>query len=140
LEKASWKKAIIPRIASLWNIDPEFQGDYPTFEIRGSERVRMQRIWVFQQRGSGQGKIRAIGERSRGIVVERIISIDADLPPLLEDPSCYIPRDIDADLVLDFLKHPDLSLELAMVCKEKGIPVVASGKKIRIQGVITPPT
>jgi hypothetical protein len=140
LEKASWKKAIIPRIASLWKIDPEFQGDYPTFEIRASERVRMQRIWVFQQRGSGQGKIRAIGERSRGIVVERIISIDADLPPLLEDPSCYIPRDIDADLVLDFLKHPDLSLELAMVCKEKGIPVVASGKKIRIQGVITPPT
>jgi len=100
----------------------------------------MQRIWVFQQRGSGEGKIKAIGEKSRGIVVERIISIDLDLPPLLEDPSSYIPRDIDADLVLDFLKHPDLSLELAMVCKEKGIPVVASGKKIRMQGVITPPT
>lgn len=100
----------------------------------------MQRIWVFQQRKSGEGKIRAIGERGRDILVERIVSIDCELPPLIEDPGGYIPREINAHLVLDFLKHPDLSHELAIVCRKKGIPVVASGKKIRLDGVIAPPT
>jgi len=38
------------------------------------------------------------------------------------------------------LKHPDLSHDLAVRCRDKNIPVVASGKKLRIKGTLTPPT
>ena len=47
---------------------------------------------------------------------------------------------IEADLVLDFLGHPDLSMDLGHLCTTLGIPVVASGKKSRDGLVITPPT
>ena len=50
------------------------------------------------------------------------------------------PDTIEADLVLDFTKHPDLSHDLALMCRKRNIPVVASGKKTRVEGVITPPT
>lgn len=100
----------------------------------------MQHIWVFQQRGSGMGKIKAISTRGRGLIISRIVSIDDSLPLVVEQPELYIPHEIQADLVLDFLKHPDLSLELALRCKELGIPIVASGKKLASDGVIAPPT
>jgi hypothetical protein len=48
---------------------------------------------------------------------------------VVDDPERYIPEDFSADLVLDFLKHPDLSAHLAGICKKKNIPVIASGKK-----------
>lgn len=100
----------------------------------------MQEIWVFQQRGSGLAKIRAISARGRGVRIARIVSLDEPLPPVIEEPEKYLPCEIHADLVLDFLRHPDLSLELALRCKEIGIPVVASGKKLKVDGAITPPT
>lgn len=100
----------------------------------------MQEIWVFQQRGSGIGKIRAISARGEGIRIGRIISLDEPLPPVIEEPGEHLPSEIHADLVLDFLRHPDLSLELAIRCRRLGIPVVASGKKLRVEGTITPPT
>ena len=50
------------------------------------------------------------------------------------------PEDISADIVLDFLKHPDLSHELAVICRKKRIPVVSSGKKIDEDWALTPPT
>jgi hypothetical protein len=58
----------------------------------------------------------------------------------MDDTKAYIPRNIEADLVLDYLKHPDLSYDLAVVCRDKKIPVVASGKKFRVKGAFTPPT
>lgn len=100
----------------------------------------MQQIWVFQQRGSGEGKIRAILSYGKGIKVGRIVSIDQALPLVIEEPAEYLPLNIEADLVLDFLRHPDLSLELSLRCKKHGIPVVASGKKLRVEGTVTPPT
>jgi hypothetical protein len=54
----------------------------------------------------------------------------------VDDPELYIPEDFSADLVLDFLKHPDLSSYLVQVCRKKNIPVVASGKKHA--GAMTP--
>jgi hypothetical protein len=51
-----------------------------------------------------------------------------------------LPQKIEADLVLDFLQHPDLSYDLAQLCSEMKIPLVASGKKHRTAHVITPPT
>jgi len=69
-----------------------------------------------------------------------LISLDISLPPVIDHAQEYLPRNICADLVLDFLKHPDLSYELDRICASQGIAVVASGKKHRIPGVITPPT
>jgi hypothetical protein len=100
----------------------------------------MQRIIVFQQNGSGEKKVRGIRQYGRNRFQVNVISINESLPPFIEHPGNYLPQKIEADLVLDFLKHPDLSHELGIRCSSKNIPVVASGKKHRIQGVITPPT
>ena len=69
-----------------------------------------------------------------------VISIDDPLPALVEDSSDYLPSDFEADLVLDFLKHPDLSHDLAAMCRDLAIPLIASGKKLDIEGIHTPPT
>ena len=98
------------------------------------------KIVVFQQNGSGESKITGITKFGQDRFDLQMISIDMPLPPVIDDAREFLPADIDADLVLDFLKHPDLSLDLAYLCREKGIPVVASGKKMTIDGVATPPT
>jgi len=67
-------------------------------------------------------------------------SIDTPLAPIIDDASEFLPKRIEADLVLDFLKHPDLTHDLAGICRRQGIPLVASGKKLRVEGVLTPPT
>ncbi len=100
----------------------------------------MQRIIVFQQNGSGEKKIRGIRQYGKDRFQVNVISINESLPPFIEHPADYLPQNIEADLVLDFLKHPDLSHELGIRCSKINIPVVASGKKHRIDGVITPPT
>ena len=100
----------------------------------------LQRILVFQQNGSGEGKIRGIRKYGKDIFVIETISIDESLPPIIDNTSDYLPKDIPADLVLDFLKHPDLSHDLAVLCGERKIPIVASGKKLRGQRVFAPPT
>jgi hypothetical protein len=99
-----------------------------------------QRILVFQQNGSGESKIRGIRRYGKDIFFIETISIDASLPPIIDDTSDYLPKDIPADLVLDFLRHPDLSHDLAILCAEREIPIVASGKKLRGQRVFAPPT
>jgi len=100
----------------------------------------MQQIVVFQQRGSGEKKIRGILAHGRDLHIARVVAIDDPLPPVIEDPGAFLPSRIGADLVLDFLRHPDLSLELAIRCREQGIPVIASGKKLQVEGLVTPPT
>ncbi len=69
-----------------------------------------------------------------------VVSIDQPVPPVLDDTSDYLPDTIEADLVLDFLKHEDLSHDLVAICHEKRIPVISSGKKIPSKWVLTPPT
>ena len=99
-----------------------------------------QKIVVFQQNGSGEKKIEGIRRYGNSRFTIEIVSIDETLPGVIDDARKYIPKDIRADLVLDFFKHPDLSQDLAEVCRDKKIPVVASGKKLRVKGVLTPPT
>lgn len=89
----------------------------------------MFRIVVFEEQGSGEKKIQGITEHGTGLEISRRYNIEESLPELIDDPERYIPEDFSADLVLDFLKHLDLSDHLARVCKKKNIPVVASGKK-----------
>jgi thymidylate synthase len=99
-----------------------------------------QKILVFEQNGSGQSKIAGIRRFGGDRFILETISIEAALPPVVDDGRDYLPDDIEADLVLDYLKHPDLCHDLALLCREKGIPVVASRKKTRLEGAITPPT
>ena len=101
---------------------------------------KVQNILVFQQNGSGDKKIEGVRRYGNNCFSLEIVSIDAHLPTVIDDTKEYIPKDIKADLVLDYLKHPDLSYDLAVVCRNKKIPVVASGKKFRVKGAFTPPT
>ena len=105
-----------------------------------NEAGKPQKILVFQQNGTGESKIAGIRKYGENRIVLEIITIDDPLPPLVEDTSEYLPPKIRADLVLDFFKHPDLSHDLAALCRDLGIPLIASGKKLEIKGVYTPPT
>jgi hypothetical protein len=97
-------------------------------------------ILVFEQNGSARSKIQGIRRYGRETLRTRIISIAECLPPVLDDTAPFLPPRLDADLVLDFLKHPDLSHDLALMCARAHLPLIASGKKIRVEGVLTPPT
>jgi len=100
----------------------------------------IQKILVFQQNGSGESKIQGIIRYGENLFDLKIISIDKSLPIVIDDSIKYLPPDIKADLVLDYLTHPDLSYDLAVMCANKKIPIVATGKKSNIKGVLTPPT
>lgn len=100
----------------------------------------MQKIIVFQQNGSGKSKVDGINTFGEKRFVVDTFDIDDALPPIIDDTSLYLPETIDADIVLDFLKHRDLSDDLSMLCKKLDIPVIASGKKITTGDAICPPT
>lgn len=99
-----------------------------------------QKIVVFQQDGSGEKKIAGIREYAKDLITLEVISIDIPLPPVIDDGSEYLPEKVDADLVLDFLKHEDLSHDLVAICHKQNTPVISSGKKIPSKWVLTPPT
>ena len=100
----------------------------------------IQKIAVFQQNGSAMSKIAGIKRFGGNRFILEIINIEANLPNFIEDASQYLPAKIDAELVLDYLKHPDLSTELSLLCQKAGIPVVASGRKITEGDVFIPST
>jgi hypothetical protein len=100
----------------------------------------IQKIIVFQQNGSGESKIQGIIRYGEKLFDLKTMSIDKSLPPVIDNSIKYLPTEIKADLVLNYLTHPDLSHDLAVMCVNKKIPVVAPGKKSRIKDVLTPPT
>lgn len=99
-----------------------------------------QKLIVFQQNGSGEKKIEGLKKYGEDLFQMEIININEILPQVIDDTSQYIPDDISCDLVLDFLRHDDLSTDLAAICVKKDIPLIASGKKTKGTGVHTPPT
>ncbi len=99
-----------------------------------------QRLLVFQQDGSGESKVKGVEKYGEGLFIIERISIDIPLPAIIDNSSDFLPENFSADLVLDFLKHPDLSHDLAQICHKKDIPIVASGKKHQETWAITPPT
>ena len=101
---------------------------------------RRQRVLVFQQNGNGESKIAGLRKYGGDCLVLKSISIDQELPPVIDHSADYFPDNFNADLVLDFLTHPDLSHDLALICTGKNIPLVASGKKTTVKGIFTPPT
>ena len=97
-----------------------------------------QRITVYQQNGSGEAKIAGIRRYGGQRIDLRCIGIDQPLPAVLDDTATILPTHIDADLVLDYLQHPDLSEDLAVLCARRSIPIIAPGRNIRY--AVTPPT
>lgn len=106
--------------------------------LREGPATGVQKLLVFQQNGRGENKIRGIREHGGRLFELEIISVESPAPAVLDDSGEYLPSDFQTDLVLDYLKHPDLSYDLAVMCKNRGIPLVASGKKLRVQGAFTP--
>ncbi len=95
-------------------------------------------ILVCQKNGSGEAKITGIRQYGGELFRIRTHDVDTPLPAIIDDTAPYLPARLEADLILDFLKHPDLSTDLARLAHAEGIPVVASGKKI--PHALTPPT
>ncbi|MCB2181089.1 MAG: DUF166 domain-containing protein [Desulfobulbaceae bacterium] len=89
----------------------------------------MEKIIIFQQAGSGNAKIDGIKQYSRGIAITQIFDLPSGLPDFIEEPEPYFQEDFNGDLVISFLTHPDLLHHLALLCKTKNIPLIASGKK-----------
>ena len=108
--------------------------------MKKEQTTKPQEILVFQQNGSGESKIQGILKYGENLFRPKKISIDENLPPVIDDAAKYLPNDIRADIVLDYLKHPDLSYDLAVMCRDRNIPVVISGKKVRVKGALCPPT
>ncbi len=86
---------------------------------------------VFQQNGSGENKIKGIRQFGRDRFVIETYDIDAPLPGLIENSNGYLPETIDADIVLDYLQHPDLSkmVELLKSLYYGALPAVQPGKQ-----------
>lgn len=100
----------------------------------------MQRILVVQQEGSGDAKVEALRRRARDIEITDIFDIPGSLPAIIDESAGLLPSKLDADLVLSFVKHPDLAHDLAAACRDAGIPLIASGQKLDVEGAHTPPT
>lgn len=89
------------------------------------------RIVVFSQAGSGDAKIKGIRQYGRNIEISQVVDLPGSLPGFIDDPEEFLPTELDADLVLSFLKHPDLNDGLAALCRRLAIPLIISGKKTR---------
>ncbi|MBA3015570.1 MAG: DUF166 domain-containing protein [Proteobacteria bacterium] len=98
--------------------------------------TRPTRIVIFEYRGSGKKKIEGILRYGHDIEITATFNITEPLSGFIDDPERYISSDFDADLVLCFIKHPDLDHYLADVCQAKGIAMIASGCKL--DNAITP--
>ncbi len=102
------------------------------------------KIIVYQQNGSGASKIKGINDFAPGRFEIETIDIDEPLPQVIDDAheilERYKPSMEAPDLVIDHMKHPDISYELAIMYGNKNIQVVASGKKAKVANLVVPPT
>jgi hypothetical protein len=94
------------------------------------------RLVIFEEAGSGKYKVAGIEAYGRDITIERVYDIPSGLQEIIDEPEKFIPADFEGDLILNFLRHPDLSEYLVKICKARGIPVIASGR--HIPGAICP--
>lgn len=101
---------------------------------------KQQKIIVFQQNESGKLKIDGLKKFGKDLFDLNIVNIDDILPPVIDDTSEILPSTLFCDLVLDFLRHGDLSTDLAALCQAQGIPYIGSGKKVKGKNIFTPPT
>lgn len=114
----------------------ESESDQNGVERQGEEPCR---ILVVQQGDSGRPKIEGIRRHGGDNFVLSTWSVPRELPRVLDETEDYLPRELDADLVLDFVGHPDVSQDLIAMCRERGIPVVAPGQGENLGWAHTPP-
>ncbi len=100
----------------------------------------MQRIAVYQQAANARSKIDFIGRHGRGLELAACHDLDQPLPAVIDEPEPWLADPGAVDLVLSYLKHPDLQLELARLCRARGLVLVASGQKLSGPGVFCPRT
>jgi len=89
----------------------------------------MDEIIVFQQAGSGEVKVNGIRQYGRDLIISKVFDLPGCLPDFIDDPASYFQEDFSGDLVISFLRHPDLLDYLALLCRQKNIPLIASGRK-----------
>lgn len=89
------------------------------------------RISIVQEGDAGILKISGIKEYGHDLAIVEVITVPTNLPPLVDAPEDHVPDHFAGDLVLSFLKHPDLIDYLATVCERQRIPLIASGRKCR---------
>lgn len=95
-----------------------------------------QQIIIFEEDGSGDYKVAGIEVYGINIRIKRVFNLKGPFPLLIDEPEEYINGIPDADLCLDFLRHPDLSQHLVELCKTKSTPVIVSGQ--HIPGAVCP--
>ncbi len=86
-------------------------------------------IIVFQEQGSGEHKIEGVQRYGADLHINKIISIERALPEFIDNPENFIDDKFSCDLVLNFLRHPDLVHHLMTLCEKKSISIVSPGKK-----------
>lgn len=95
-----------------------------------------QSLVIFQEKGSGEKKLVGLRRFGRDLEIAAVYDITAPLPSFIDNPEEFIPAEFSGDLVLSFLKHPDLLAYLAELCQAKRLPLIAAGKKC--EKAITP--
>jgi len=89
----------------------------------------MMKIVVFQEQGSGEQKLAGLREYGEQLEIVQVVDIDGPFPGFIDEPEEWLSQDFDGDLVLNFLKHPDLVHHLIGLCAQKQIPIVSAGRK-----------
>ena len=100
----------------------------------------MQRIAVYQQEDNARSKIDFIGLQGRDLELVACHDAGGALPELIDEPELLLADPGAVDLVLSYLKHPDLQQELARLCVARGLILIASGQKLSGAGVFCPRT
>lgn len=95
------------------------------------------RLTVFQQHSAGSKKIQGITRFGRDISIVEIIDFPTALPDFIDDPAPYFPKEIKGNIVLSFLRHPDLADYAAHYCARHGVAMIASGPR-KIAGARSP--
>ncbi|MEN8256481.1 MAG: DUF166 family (seleno)protein DfsP [Thermodesulfobacteriota bacterium] len=94
-------------------------------------------ITVFQQANAGEKKVQGIETYGCQIKIVEVIDFPIALPDFLDDPQEFFPDQIKGNIVLSFLKHPDLADYAAKYCQQQEIPMIASGPR-KISGAHSP--
>ncbi len=89
------------------------------------------RIAIYQQNGNGEAKIAGISRYGRNLEIIFRENITGPLPEFIDDPEDFVPPPPVVDVVLSFLKQPDLATFLADLCEKRKIPMVAAGSRIK---------
>jgi len=92
------------------------------------------RIIVFQRGELGKHIIEGLKKHSEMDIDS--FTVSEELPALIDNPEEFIDSNFEADLIFDHLHHRDLSEYLVDVAKNKGVPIIIPGAKIK--GAINP--